>query len=325
MKRRFPRKGLLVALVLLLLAAGSVTFAWLTRDPDDTPVTPPQNSTETTTTSSEEITENTVTDSEASNVTETESNSPSETESIQSETDRSDETQTDTTDSATTDQPTTSTIPMSSVTGTITPPADGSPKRIAFTFDDGPYAPVTRAIADEFAKYGGNCTYFVVGNRIHGDWQEAVRYVASMGNEIAIHAYTHEHYYDRCSNDIYLYELQATADAIYNTVGEIPTLMRPVGGSITTERIANCPYSVIKWNVDTKDWYYKKNTDTIVQNILSNVTDGDIILMHDIYQNTLEAVKIVLPILAEQGYEFVTVSELLGEEIEVGKVYSKTY
>ena len=58
---------------------------------------------------------------------------------------------------------------------------------------------------------------------------------------------------------------------------------------------------------------------------MSKVTNGDIILMHDLYSNTLEAVKIVLPLLKEQGYEFVTVSELLGEDLAPGYKYSNAY
>jgi peptidoglycan/xylan/chitin deacetylase (PgdA/CDA1 family) len=58
---------------------------------------------------------------------------------------------------------------------------------------------------------------------------------------------------------------------------------------------------------------------------MSKVADGDIILMHDIYPSTLEAIKLALPLLAEQGYEFVTVSELLGDEMQPGKKYNKAY
>ena len=105
--------------------------------------------------------------------------------------------------------------------------------------------------------------------------------------------------------------------------------MRPPGGGITNNRVANSPYSVILWNVDTKDYNYSKRTDAninkIVQNIVTSATAGDIVLMHDLYYNSWEAIKIVLPALAEQGYEFVTVSELLGDEMQAGKKYSKAY
>jgi peptidoglycan/xylan/chitin deacetylase (PgdA/CDA1 family) len=121
-----------------------------------------------------------------------------------------------------------------------------------------------------------------------------------------------------------LYEVQTTATAIEEATGKAPTLLRPPGGSITNLRVAESPYSIILWNVDTKDWQYR-NADTVARNILTSTTPGDIILMHDIYPSTLEAIKLALPLLAEQGYEFVTVSELLGDEMQPGKKYNKAY
>jgi peptidoglycan/xylan/chitin deacetylase (PgdA/CDA1 family) len=76
--------------------------------------------------------------------------------------------------------------------------------------------------------------------------------------------------------------------------------------------------------LDTKDWKYR-NADTVARTILNSITAGDIILLHDIYPSTLQAVKKVLPLLKEHGYEFVTVSELLGEEMQPGKKYSNAY
>ena len=81
--------------------------------------------------------------------------------------------------------------------------------------------------------------------------------------------------------------------------------MRPVGGRISDERISACPYSVILWSVDSADWQHTYNrndtdesaqakVDTVVENVMSTVSDGDIILMHDIYESTYDAVKIIL-------------------------------
>lgn len=323
MKKRSPWKGILGFFILLLLAAGSVAVAYMTTKPD-TPQKNPDNGTETiqTTVSSSETeiltgdsfsTE--ATDPEHSDVTETGTETQSET---QTDTDK------DVTDTGTKSESTTSDIPLSEILGHITPPADGSPRKIAFTFDDGPYTPVTRGLVDEFAKYDGHCTFFVVGNRIHGTQKEAMKYAFDKGNEIAIHAYSHNAYYNTCSDSVYQFEITKTAEEILNTTGKAPTLMRPVGGSITNNRVANSPYSVILWNLDTKDWKYR-NADTVARTILNSITAGDIILLHDIYPSTLQAVKKVLPLLKEHGYEFVTVSELLGEEMQPGKKYSNAY
>ena len=211
----------------------------------------------------------------------------------------------------------------------IPPPNDGTTKKIAFTFDDGPHRSNTRIIGDEFKKYGGQCTYFVVGNRVYGPQAEAMAYVASLGHEIAIHAWSHEYYFNKCSSEVYQNEIIKTRQVIIETVGTAPVLMRPPGGSMTKERISQSDYSVILWNVDTEDWKYKTagqgNINTIVNNVLNQVTDGDIILMHDLYDNTAEAVKILLPLLKDAGYEFVTVSELLGEHRAAGIRYYNAY
>ena len=102
--------------------------------------------------------------------------------------------------------------------------------------------------------------------------------------------------------------------------------MRPIGGRITSERITNCGYAVIMWSVDSNDWRYKsagaEGVETIVDNVMSQVQNGSIILMHDIYENTYLATKEILKQLNAQGYEVVTVSELLGNP-QSGVKYSK--
>ena len=320
---KFSWKGLYMAIFLLLLAAGSITVAWTLTHPNNEPLPPSHTDTVSQNSHTQSIIETvsteTLTDSEYTDVTVTETETQTET-STQTTTDS---------ESKQTDTYVEPQIPLSEILGQITPPPEGSSKKIAFTFDDGPYAPVTQGIADEFAKYGGKCTFFVVGNRVHGEWEAAMKYASDQGHEIAIHGYTHTAYYNKCSQDTYMYEVLSTAARIELVTGKAPVLMRPPGGSITNNRVAESPYSIILWNVDTKDWKYsarnEQNVNKIVQNIVSAATVGDIVLMHDLYYNTWEAVKIVLPALAEQGYEFVTVSELLGEERQAGKKYSNAY
>ena len=200
------------------------------------------------------------------------------------------------------------------------PVSNTGKKRVAITYDDGPHVTRTKLIVDELDKYGFNATFFVIGNRVDGsayDGSSALKYAASKGNEIAIHAYTHENYYNECSDKTYEKELSLTYDAIKEAVPNANIkLMRPVGGAITQERIESCDYSVVLWNVDSLDWKYKgegkENVDTIVSNVMSSVKDGSIILMHDIHENTYKATVEILKQLDAQGYEVVTVSELLG-------------
>ncbi|MBQ8311062.1 MAG: polysaccharide deacetylase family protein [Clostridia bacterium] len=208
--------------------------------------------------------------------------------------------------------------------------------RVAMTFDDGPHNVRTKQIVDELNKYGWNATFFVVGNRVDGTEYaggEAMQYAIKAGNEVGIHGYTHKYSYKTCSDTTYDQELAWTEQAIREKKpGYQTTLMRPIGGEITSARANECAYSVILWSVDSEDWKHKideseedheKNVNTIVNNVISGISEGDIILMHDLYQNTYEATVIILQCLYEMGYDVVTVSELLGDELQPGTVYTK--
>ena len=220
---------------------------------------------------------------------------------------------------------------VQSTTDTQKPQNPSGKKRVAITYDDGPHNLRTKAIVDELNKYGYHATFFVVGNRVDGteyNGGQAMLYAIESGNEIAIHGYTHTADYAKCSDQTYNYELSETLKAIRKVKsGYTPTLMRPFWGSITGERVSSCPYSVILWNVDSLDWENAKlgeeGVKNTVNNVMSSVKDGDIILMHDIHENTYEATKIILKQLYDEGYEVVTVSELLGDSRKPGVKYSK--
>lgn len=205
------------------------------------------------------------------------------------------------------------------------PVVDNRP-RVALTFDDGPHNVRTKQIVDELDKYGYHATFFVVGNRVDGTSYSggaAMVYAAEHGNEIGIHGYTHETgiSYSSCSDERYEYEISNTLQAIQAKLpGYEVRVMRPFGGSISGTRAAQSPFAVVNWNVDTLDYANKydegdpEKINIIIENALSDIDDGDIILMHDIYNNTYEATVIILQRLNEMGYNVVTVSELLGDE-----------
>ena len=225
------------------------------------------------------------------------------------------------------------------VMGTVgtDPNGDTGSKQVAITFDDGPHNVITKKIVDELEKYGFSATFFVVGNRVDGTAYNGVaglKYAYEKGNEIAIHGYTHEVYYNSCTEEEYNDELSKTETAIKNVINTPVYLMRPIGGKITDSRIQTCKYSVVKWDVDSEDWKYKysstnnysedekkEKVDAIVNNVMSSVKDGSIILLHDIYASTYDATVIILERLYEEGYEVVSVSELLGSDRAAGMLY----
>lgn len=208
-------------------------------------------------------------------------------------------------------------------------------KYIAFTFDDGPHYELTYKFVDKLAQYGGVGTFYVVGNRIYGEQANAMKYAYDMGNEIGVHAYTHEYYYHTCSDATFRSELSKTAKLITNITGEYPLTMRPVGGGITSSRVKSSGFAVINWNVDSNDWRYtgrystyakNQNVNTIVNNVLNSVDEGDIVLFHEIYYNSYDAFCKVIDTLYKRGYRFVTVSQLLAlDEGDKGKLYYNAY
>ena len=206
------------------------------------------------------------------------------------------------------------------------PQFDPNYKYIAITLDDGPHWSLTYKFADKLAEYGGTATFFVEGNRVYGEQANAIKYAHDLGNEIGVHAYTHENYYTSCSDKKFREELDKTANVIEKYTGEYPLVMRPPGGMITDSRIKSSGFAVINWNVDSADWQYvfkgEAGRKKIIKNVLSKVDEGDIILMHEIYEDSYEAFCVIVDKLYNEGYRFVTVSQLLGlTENNIGNIY----
>lgn len=230
----------------------------------------------------------------------------------------------------------TSLLPVTQEKPEVSAPPTG--KLVALTFDDGPHNVRTKQIVQELDKYGAKATFFVLGNRIDGteyNGKAGLLAAAESGHEIAIHGYSHRVYYNQCEDWEFEFELFETLSAIQDVIPNYDVkLMRPIGGAITPERVQACPYSVIQWSVDSNDWGNKyapgdveadwnRKVNTIVDNVMSKVEEGDIILMHDIYESTYDATVILLQRLYEEGYTVVTVSQLLAGQLQAGASYSK--
>lgn len=210
-------------------------------------------------------------------------------------------------------------------TPTPTPTPSPTPvpgKMIALTFDDGPYSPVTNKILDLLEQYGGHATFFVVGNRVP-TYESCVTRAVSLGCEIGNHTYDHKSTLTSLSGSSVSWEITNCNTSIYDVTGAYPSVMRPVGGAYNDTVAANVGLPMIIWNVDTQDWKYRDANRT-ASAILSKASDGDIVLMHDLYSSTADAMAIVIPELARQGYTFVTVSELAaakGIDMQAGTAY----
>lgn len=183
---------------------------------------------------------------------------------------------------------------------------DTSKPVVALTFDDGPSI-YTEEILNTLKKYNSNATFFVLGNKID-NYSNIIIKMYENGNEIGNHSYNHR-WLTKLSTDEQKEQINKTQEIIKKYTGYTPIYMRPTYGSINKKLRENINLEVVLWSVDTKDWKYK-NIDTIVNNALTNIKDGSIILMHDTHERTSEAVKKLVPKLIEKGYQLVTISEL---------------
>ena len=194
-------------------------------------------------------------------------------------------------------------------------------KLVCFTFDDGPYAPVTNKILDTLEKYNGRATFFVVGDRADTYSDEIIR-ASKMGCEIGTHTYSHVNL-NSLSVPEMQEEIKKSCDAISKYTGKKVKVLRPPEGAANDTVKANVGMPMVLWSVDSRDWDYR-NADKDYKTVMDNVFDGSIVLMHDLYPATADAVARLIPELAKQGYKFVTFSELMkirGVDVEPGEKY----
>jgi peptidoglycan/xylan/chitin deacetylase (PgdA/CDA1 family) len=147
------------------------------------------------------------------------------------------------------------------------------------------------------------------------------------GNEIANHSWSHPQL-SRLSHGQIRSELQRTNDIIEEVTGVAPNNMRPPYGAMNNNVInvsGELGLSLIIWSVDPEDWRYR-NSGRIYNHVMTNVRDGDVILLHDLYESTAAAAVRLIPSLLARGFQLVTVSELFyytGLEMEPGVVYHR--
>ena len=199
--------------------------------------------------------------------------------------------------------------------------ADASGPMVAMTFDDGP-SRYTSSILDTLSAYGCRATFFVVGQNA-AVYKSTVARAASLGMEIGNHTYSHPDLTKQAYANIQS-QISRTDTAVYNACGQYTRLLRPPYGAHNSTVRSAAGKPLIMWSLDTRDWE-SRDADKVVANILNNVKDGDIILMHDLYQSTANAAARVVPELLRRGYRIVTVSELAagkGKTLKSGSVYN---
>jgi len=208
----------------------------------------------------------------------------------------------------------------------IIDPFDGRPL-IALTFDDGP-SHYTDRILDLLEEHGGAATFFVLGYRVEGRAGTIAR-AFNMGSEIAGHSWLHPRLIHLSEAEV-AWQIQSTSAAIKSVTGSSPPIFRPPFGQVSDmvmQVSGDLGYSLVNWTIDTRDWE-NRCADAIYDEIMRAAEDGGIVLMHDIYASTIEAMERVIPRLIEDGYKLVTVSELLRHvygDLEPGTVYGRVF
>ena len=181
-------------------------------------------------------------------------------------------------------------------------------KKVALTFDDGPNPDYTARLLQGLKERGVIATFFLLGKEAE-KYPELVLQMYEEGHLVATHSYAHVNLAELSDEQACL-QIEKTNDIIEGITGERPEFMRPPFGC--WKENLDCKTEMIKvlWNIDPLDWNLTNSTE-IAQRVLKQVEDGDIILMHDASDSSVNAAFKIIDALMAKGYQFVTVEELV--------------
>ena len=196
-------------------------------------------------------------------------------------------------------------------------------KYVALTFDDGPSGRFTRRLLAGLEERQVQATFFLCGYRLE-TYPELAEQIYDAGHEIGLHGYSH--------TDMATLSRKALLKEIRDTRALLPegcetTLLRPPGGSSTPllEQIATQEnLAILMWSVDPRDWAVH-DAAAVEAAVISQVQDGDIILLHDLSHSSVDAALSIIDRLHRDGFQFVTVSQLAvirGSALQPGKIFT---
>ena len=180
---------------------------------------------------------------------------------------------------------------------------------VALTFDDGPNAFSTPILLDGLKERKVRATFFLIGENVEKDENEKiVKRMYEEGHLIGNHTYRHVDL-SKISGREAEKEIKTTDKAIKKITGHETEFIRPPFGAMP-EGEEDPDKIYVKWTVDSLDWV-TKDTEKIVEKVTADTKEGDVILMHDCYGESVEAALQIVDIMEKQGYEFVTADELI--------------
>lgn len=180
-------------------------------------------------------------------------------------------------------------------------------KLLAFTFDDGPSYIATNKLLDNLDKYNARVTFFVMGKRVN-DYKDTLKRAYNMGNLIGSHTYSHKNLPTISDYEI-INEIKKTNNNIKDIIGENTLYLRPPYGNTNNNIKELSNMYTIMWDLDTEDWKYK-DKNRIAKYIIDNAHDGGIVLLHDLYETSVDGALLAMEELSKEGYAFVTIEEM---------------
>ncbi len=193
---------------------------------------------------------------------------------------------------------------------------DGDKKLVAITFDDGPESKYTPQILDILDEYNIKATFFVIGQNAE-KYPDALKSIHEKGHEIGSHSWSHK-YFPKLSQSAVEEEILKTQNIIEDITGEYRPIFRPPYGALEKqgrELVSSLGYNIVNWSVDTRDWA-GTSEEQMMNYVKQQLKPGGIVLMHNAgnpksIENTIRFLPTMIEWITEQGYEFVTVSEIL--------------
>lgn len=182
-------------------------------------------------------------------------------------------------------------------------------KVVALTYDDGPNPINTVSLLAYLKEENVRATFFMLGSLVANN-PDVVQTAYEQGCEIGNHSYDHSQYTKLTYSEMLDEQLERTDEAIRKATGAIPIINRAPYGENNDEILDAMGEVNVLWSVDTLDWE-SKDPDAVLSIVQDEVKDGSVILMHDIYETTGQATRQIVPYLKEQGYHFVTVTQMV--------------
>ncbi|MDD2829262.1 MAG: polysaccharide deacetylase family protein [Sulfuricurvum sp.] len=189
---------------------------------------------------------------------------------------------------------------------------ESTKKIIALTFDDAPDENNTHLLLDILDKHGVKASFFMIGATMNDENITSVKRAFNEGHLVLNHTFNHPRL-TNLENNTTILQLERTASRIEEITGKYPLLMRPPYGSINTQvvnAVNGSGYTTILWSLDSLDWTLK-DPYAVANNVIGNIRNGDIILMHR-NRTSVASLEMIIETLHSIGYTFTTLDKLLG-------------